>query len=50
MMDTPITLDFTKVTRLGGTPSSTGYQNLTLKIADGLFELTGAGMDQLIVK
>jgi hypothetical protein len=47
LLDTPINLDFNNVTQLPDTPSSTWYSNITLKVADGLFLLSG---DVLIVQ
>lgn len=47
LLDTPITLDFNNVNQLPDTPSSTWYSDITLKVADGLFLLSG---DVLIVQ
>jgi len=49
-LDIPITLNFTGVTQLPPTPATTGYTDRELKIADGLFELTGVNNDILIVQ
>lgn len=49
-LDAPITLDFAGVNQLSPTPASTSYSALTLKVADGLFELTGASNELLIVQ
>ena len=50
LLDIPITLNFTGVTQLPPTPATTGYTDRELKIADGLFELTGVNNDILIVQ
>jgi len=47
LLDTPITLDFTNANPLPDTPTTTWYSNVTLKVADGLFLLSG---DVLIVQ
>ena len=50
VLGSDITLSFTWVVPLWGTPTSTWYAFPSLKVVDWSFELTGVNMDILIVK